>query len=72
VAVRRTAERAGATVEETHTYSRIGALKGLGNAIDLRPAAAFIGACMEILVPMLTWLFLAMLLAVASIQQGIG
>lgn len=48
VAVRRPAQQAGAEVqEEIHWYNRIGALKGLGNAIDPRPAAAFIGAAVE-------------------------
>ena len=44
--VRRPAQQAAAPHEE-HWYSRIGALKGLGNAIDPRPAAEFIKAAME-------------------------
>lgn len=65
VVVRRAVERAGAAHEEEHIYSRVGALKGFGNAIDTRPAKAFIEACMTILVPMLG-LFSALLIAVAA------
>lgn len=36
-----------AEIQETHWYSRLGALKALGNAIDPRPAAAFIQSYME-------------------------
>jgi DNA (cytosine-5)-methyltransferase 1 len=72
VAVRRTVERAGTAHEEEHTYSRVGALRGLGNAIDTRPAKAFIEACMTILVPMLGWFFSALLIAVAAAAHYTG
>lgn len=48
MAVRRTIERDGVAIEGEHWYSRVGALKGFGNAIDLRPAAQFIGAYMDL------------------------
>jgi hypothetical protein len=47
-----------------------GALKGFGNAIDTRPAKAFVEACMTILVPMLGWFFSAFLIAVAAHYAG--
>jgi DNA (cytosine-5)-methyltransferase 1 len=70
VVVRRTVERADVAHEETHTYSRVGALKGFGNAIDLRPAKAFIESCMTILVPMLGWLFTALVIAAAAVHYS--
>lgn len=66
VVVRRAIACAGAAHEEEHMYSRVGALKGFGNAIDTRPAKAFIEACMTFLVPMLAWLFSVSLIAVAA------
>jgi hypothetical protein len=72
VGVRRTAERAGAKVEEKNWYSRIAALKGFGNAVDLRPASAFIGACMQILIPALILTGLLALVAAAGLQAGVG
>ncbi len=66
--VRRT-RRGDPEAEETHTYSRVPVLKGFGNAIDLRAASSFIGACMEILVPILIGV-LAAVLALAAIMSG--
>jgi DNA (cytosine-5)-methyltransferase 1 len=73
VVVRRTVETAGVQTVETHTYSRVGALKGFGDAIDLRAAKAFVTACLQILVPMMGWLMFGLLIAAAiSAQRGIG
>jgi site-specific DNA-cytosine methylase len=47
VAVRRTDKQGTTLNEEAHWYSRVGALKGFGNAIDPRPAAAFIKAALS-------------------------
>lgn len=44
VAVYRTVEQGGTEIQETHTYSRIGALRGFGNAIVPQVAAEFIKA----------------------------
>lgn len=72
VAVRRTVQRTGTEVEEGHWYSRIAALKGFGNAVDLRPASAFMGACMQILIPALILTGLWALVAAAGLQAGVG
>ena len=55
---------------EATFYSRVAALKGFGNALDLRPASQFVAACMDILVPMMGWMLLAMLIAMAAIHSG--
>ena len=70
--VRRTAEAAGVKKEETHTYSRVGALKGFGDAIDLRAAKAFVTACIQMLVPMMGWIVLGLLIAAIASEQGVG
>lgn len=44
--VRRTVKQGDAEVQEENYYSRIGALRGIGNAIDAVTAAAFIEAVM--------------------------
>jgi DNA (cytosine-5)-methyltransferase 1 len=67
VAVRRAVERAGAETVETHTYNRVGALKGLGNAVDIRAARAWVESVMEVLAPMLAWLAALGLLAAATL-----
>jgi hypothetical protein len=36
----------------------------------LRPASQFVAACMDILVPMMGWMLLAMLIAMAAIHSG--
>jgi DNA (cytosine-5)-methyltransferase 1 len=72
LAIRRAVETAGVTKEETHTYSRVGALKGFGDALDLRAAKAFVTACIQILVPMIGWLVFAMLIAAMALEKGIG
>jgi DNA (cytosine-5)-methyltransferase 1 len=55
---------------QTSYYSRVKALKGFGNAIDLRPASAFVAACMEVLVPIMGWGLIAMLMVAAAIAFG--
>ena len=55
---------------KTRHYSRVKALKGFGNAIDLRPASAFVAACMEVLVPIMGWGLIAMLMVAAAIAFG--
>lgn len=55
---------------EVSFYSRVDALKGFGNAIDLRPMSQFVAACMEHLIPLMTWGLLAMLMAAAAIMMG--
>ncbi|MEH2474604.1 hypothetical protein V1281_004213 [Nitrobacteraceae bacterium AZCC 2161] len=55
---------------EEITYSRVKALRGLGNALDQRAATAFVSACMRILVPIMGWGTLAMLMAAAAIAFG--
>jgi DNA (cytosine-5)-methyltransferase 1 len=72
VVVRRTVETAGVTKEEAHTYSRVGALRGFGDAIDLRAAKSFMTACIEILVPMVGWVVFAMLIAAMALEKGVG
>lgn len=47
MAVRRAVEQAGTTAEEEHWYSRVGALRGFGNAIKPQVAAEFILAYIE-------------------------
>ena len=47
VAVCRSTEQGSATIQETHEYARVGALKGFGNAIVPQVAAEFIAAFME-------------------------
>lgn len=53
MAVRRTDEQAAAshTKELEHWYSRVGALRGIGNAIVPQVAAEFIRAWMELDTP---------------------
>jgi DNA (cytosine-5)-methyltransferase 1 len=72
VVVRRTVETAGVAKEEAHTYSRVGALRGFGDAIDLRAAKAFMTACIEILMPMVGWVVFAMLIAAMALEKGVG
>lgn len=48
MAVVRSVKQGSATVQETHWYSRVGALRALGNAIVPQCAAAFIGAYMSL------------------------
>ncbi|MDO9442177.1 MAG: DNA cytosine methyltransferase [Beijerinckiaceae bacterium] len=55
---------------EEETYSRVAALRGLGNALDQRAATAFVSACMRILVPLMGWGAMAMVLAAAAIAFG--
>ena len=55
----------------TSFYSRIKAVKGFGNAIDLRPASKFIASCMDILVPLFIAALTA-LIAVAAVYNGHG
>ena len=57
---------------ETSFYSRIAALKGFGNAIDLRPASQFVAACMQILVPLFIATLVAMMAAAAVMYGGAG
>jgi hypothetical protein len=52
--------------EEPHTYNRARALKGFGNAVDLRAATAFVKACMNILVPMCGWIISTTFLIAAT------
>jgi hypothetical protein len=54
--------------KETHTYNRARALKGFGNALDLRAATAFVKACMDILVPMCGWIISTTFLAAAMLR----
>jgi DNA (cytosine-5)-methyltransferase 1 len=57
---------------ETHVYARVAALRGFGNALDLRAARAFVASCMDILVPMMGWGILATLLAIAAAMVASG
>jgi DNA (cytosine-5)-methyltransferase 1 len=56
---------------EVSFYARIAALRGFGNAIDLRPMSQFVAACMEVLVPLFIAALTA-LIAVAAIYNGHG
>jgi hypothetical protein len=51
-----------------HNYDRAQALKGFGNALDLRAATAFVKSCMEILVPMCGWIISTSFLAAALMR----
>jgi DNA (cytosine-5)-methyltransferase 1 len=57
---------------EVTFYSRIAALKGFGNAIDLRPASQFVAACMHILVPLFVATLVAAMAAAAVMYGGNG
>jgi hypothetical protein len=68
MAIRRAVQNGDEETEESHTYDRSRALKGFGNAVDLRAATAFMKACVSILVPMCGWFITAWFLAAALIR----
>jgi hypothetical protein len=49
VAVVRPGERSEAETQESHWYSRVGALRGIGNAIVPHLAATFLRAVMDMI-----------------------
>jgi len=58
---------------ETHIYSRVAALRGFGNALDLKAARTFVASCMDILVPLfIAALTTLVLLGGGGLQPGAG
>lgn len=57
---------------ETHVYSRVAALRGFGNALDLKAARAFVASCMETLVPLFITILTATMMACAIMMGVVG